>query len=79
MLWPGLFQEQQVTFRDLLVIWGGLGRAGNGDWHYGTKTLTELLKRDIVNILSKLNHYFNLFNILITSKNSTGTDPGVHL
>lgn len=34
----GLLQKQQMTFKDPLVIWGGLGRAGNGGWHFGTKT-----------------------------------------
>lgn len=38
VMWFGLLQEQQVTFEDPLVTWGGLGRAGNGVWHYGTKT-----------------------------------------
>lgn len=33
-----LLQEQQVTTKDPLDIWEGLGRAGNGGWHYGTKT-----------------------------------------
>lgn len=48
-MWFGLLQEQQVTFEDPLVTWGGLGRAGNGIGHYGTKTWIELLKRDNVN------------------------------
>lgn len=38
VLWPGLLREQQVTFKDPLVIWGGLGGAGNGGWLCGTKT-----------------------------------------
>lgn len=49
VMWFGLLQEQQVTFKDPLVIWGGFGRAGNGSWHSGTKTWIELLKRDNVN------------------------------
>lgn len=38
VLWPGLLREQQVTFKHPLVIWEGLGRAGNGGWHRGAKT-----------------------------------------
>lgn len=38
VLWPGLLQEQQAIFKDPLVIWRGLGRAGNGGWHCGTRT-----------------------------------------
>lgn len=37
VMWFGLLQEQ-VTFKNSLVMWGGSGRAGNGGWHYGTTT-----------------------------------------
>ena len=58
VLRPGLLQKQQVTSKYPLVIWGGLGRVGNGGRHCGTKTWTELLKRDNVNTPEQIEPLF---------------------